>query len=374
MKRGRCTLLPHIFRNLVQRMDADIQHVAVLIHQLDDLLFHAVHVHFRQSLINTNAVVDMYHIITGLQVINLFQGESFASFVTVANDKTMVTFKDLMVGINAQLAVLVAKALVQHETHRCIEVGGSVIGLMLGIIHLQQIPDDVFHTGALLLIFGQKYRRIAVLAVVDPFCQKHIHILTERILRGNFKIANGGIFLEIIRFNFYNLMIFNILQKEIRINIEVFGQKVADGRINLFKRLHHFLEIAVESSLDVVGLFQPEDVVGGKKIEKANTFLHFQIGGERHNMQRIHLFDRKLRICIKKTDRFNLIPGQFYSVRIFFRKGEDVEDGAAPRELSRLEDEIVLPVLRLIQEIDEIIDGKRLPFLDGERILFQDFG
>ena len=142
-------------------MNADIKDIAVLIDQLDDLLLHAVHIHLSQTFVNADTMVDMYHIITGLQVVNLLQREGLAPFVAVADDEPMVAFKNLMVGIDTQLAVLVTKAFVQHERHRGIEVGGGIIRLVLGIVDLQQIAHQMLHAGALLLVFCQKNSSVA---------------------------------------------------------------------------------------------------------------------------------------------------------------------------------------------------------------------
>ena len=110
---GGRALFAHILADFVERVDAHIEDGAVLVHQSDGLLHLAVHLCLDQPFVDADAVVDVHHIVAGLQVVDLLQREGLALLVAVADDHTLVLLEELVVGVERPLPFLVAEPFVQ---------------------------------------------------------------------------------------------------------------------------------------------------------------------------------------------------------------------------------------------------------------------
>lgn len=200
-------------------MNADEQRVAIFVFQLDDLLFHTVDIHLGQAFVNADAVVDVDDIVAGLQVVNFFQGEGLTPFVAVADDETVVLVENLVVGVNAQFPVFIAKALVENERVGGKELFHSIFRLVLVVESLQHVGHKVAHAGALLLVFGEKNGAETVFQVVDPFAQQQIHIFAEGILRMDVEIDTFGVFVEKAGFDFHHGAAADVFEEEIAVDV-----------------------------------------------------------------------------------------------------------------------------------------------------------
>ena len=113
VERWHRTFLADIFRDAVQRMNAHIKNIVVLINQSDGLLLPAIVFYLLQTVEPPHPMVDMRHIITWLQVINLFHGDGLLAGKAITNAVFMITVENLVVGIAGQLIPPVDKAFMQ---------------------------------------------------------------------------------------------------------------------------------------------------------------------------------------------------------------------------------------------------------------------
>ena len=84
-------------------MDADIKDVSITIDQLDGLLLSSFHIDLLQAAKLPDAMVNVCHIIAHLQFVKLLKGNGLLLRITVFKMKFVITLKDLMIGITAQL-------------------------------------------------------------------------------------------------------------------------------------------------------------------------------------------------------------------------------------------------------------------------------
>ena len=83
----------------MQRVDAHVEQVAIVINQADSLLRLAVVFDGLETIKATDAVVDVGDIVAGFQLVEVFQRDGLSGRVVVAQVETMVTFKNLVVSI-----------------------------------------------------------------------------------------------------------------------------------------------------------------------------------------------------------------------------------------------------------------------------------
>ena len=99
----------------MQRVDAHIEEVTVVVNQADGLLRFTVVLYGLQSVEAPDAVVYMGDIITGLQFVKVFQRDGLLSREVVAQMEAVVTLKDLVVSVAAHLQVFVDEAAVDGD-------------------------------------------------------------------------------------------------------------------------------------------------------------------------------------------------------------------------------------------------------------------
>ena len=73
-------------------------------------LFLAVDLDGHQSFKTPDAVVDVGHIVAGLQIVEVLEGDGLLGAEVVAQVVAVVTLKDLVVGVAAHLLVIVDEA------------------------------------------------------------------------------------------------------------------------------------------------------------------------------------------------------------------------------------------------------------------------
>ena len=141
----RLAFLALVLGNLVQGMDGDIDIVVSRICYLDDFLQLAAILHLHQSSETTNAIVDMNHIISYLELLQFLERQChLASCSLIAAEVvTMETVEYLMVGEDGHLEVVVDEAGMQSLVDR-----GEPYARLF-------IVEDTFQTVRLLLAVGQ---------------------------------------------------------------------------------------------------------------------------------------------------------------------------------------------------------------------------
>ena len=108
----------HVFGDAVQRMNVDVQNVAVFVNQADGLLLFAVVFDDLQPVEAAHTVVDVGNVIARVQVVKFFDGQAFLAAETFAQAEFVVTFKKLVVGVAEDSQVVVHKPGVQAYFHR----------------------------------------------------------------------------------------------------------------------------------------------------------------------------------------------------------------------------------------------------------------
>ena len=97
----------------MQRVNAHIQQVAVFIRKFETFLRFAVVIHFDQSHEFTDSVVYVRDVIANLQLHQVFQGQMLRLGERIFGFKSLITVKNLVVGINCDFIMAVHKALVK---------------------------------------------------------------------------------------------------------------------------------------------------------------------------------------------------------------------------------------------------------------------
>ena len=122
-----------------------------------------------------------------------------------------------------------------------------------------------------------------------------------------------------------------------------------------------FLHFPVEGGdlrADVFGMLQPQASVGGKELQQGNALLLDLVGDDfGHYVDHILLVQGELRFGVEEADGLHAVAVQLYTVWVFFRIREDVEDAAAPGELAGLEDKVLLQILELVKLVQETVNS-----------------
>ena len=168
----RFALLIFVFRNAVQRVYVDQQHVVVAVDQLDRFVYLAVFDRARQSAEASYAVVDVYHVIAYLQRVKLLDRQTFAAVQFAADAIALITVEDLVVGIKTLLRNVVDESGVQRQRHRSEPD-------LFGADRIENIAQ-AFQLG---FIFGQEKSFVSVFAVSCDVFGQQFEILVELRLR-----------------------------------------------------------------------------------------------------------------------------------------------------------------------------------------------
>ena len=93
------TIFAAVFRDAVQRVDADIEQVTVVVNQADGFLRLAVVLVGLKPVEATYAVVDVGDVVAGFQFVEVFQRDGLLGREVVAQVEAVVTLKDVVVGV-----------------------------------------------------------------------------------------------------------------------------------------------------------------------------------------------------------------------------------------------------------------------------------
>src|SRR5690606_15248159 len=113
----RSPILAVVFRYFVERVDADVQNIAVTIDQFDGLLLFALHIDFLQSAKLPDTMVDMGDIIPDFQFVEFLQGDGLFFGIAIFQMELMVSLKNLMVRVAGQFQVVVDETLKKWKNH-----------------------------------------------------------------------------------------------------------------------------------------------------------------------------------------------------------------------------------------------------------------
>ena len=140
---------------------------------------------FLQSAETSHAIVDMGHVIAGLQLKELFKGEGLVGIAKVADGIFVITFEDFVVGETNQLLRLVNKAMVelalQKLNLRDRVINGDTLPLGDGNnIHMRfGRGKDFFQTPLLLLVSNGDENLVAFVAIVAEGVDEHVELFVE---------------------------------------------------------------------------------------------------------------------------------------------------------------------------------------------------
>ena len=93
----------------MQRMDAHVKQIAILIYKSQCLLLFSVMVDDFQTVETSDTVVDMSDVIARFQIILLFDCQCLTTCKNFTEMEAVITLKNLMVGEAAQPLVVVDK-------------------------------------------------------------------------------------------------------------------------------------------------------------------------------------------------------------------------------------------------------------------------
>ena len=307
-------------------MDIDEEHVAVLVDQLDRLLHPSVaRGYLHQSVETPHAVVDVHHIVARTQLVQLGDGHLLVAPDFAVDAVTLVTVENLVVGIEAQLQVVVHESLVQGHRQRPHD------GLPAA-----NLVEDVLQTLHLRLVLRKNIGIVSPQGVADHIVRQHLEIFIEFRLRGCRKLYTC------FRRPFGKV----VPQDEHPASGEVGRQSVAarEQRIDLLGVLHVRQRLAahvVDPPEHEIGVVEPPGGLRARKAHEGDLCRGrrpgIQVGDNLHSVE---LVRRQLARDVEPPDRIHLIAEEIQSVGFALRIGEDVDDTAAHRILSGLVDEI----------------------------------
>ena len=117
--RSAARLFTTVFAHAVQAVDAHIQDVVVAVDQPDRFLLFAVRIDLLQAAEHTDPMIDVHHQIAGFQLRELLQRKRLRVLAeTLFQAETMVTFEDLVIGVERQFQIRIDEAFVQIEHQR----------------------------------------------------------------------------------------------------------------------------------------------------------------------------------------------------------------------------------------------------------------
>ena len=266
-----------------------------------------------------------------------------------------------MVGVQGDFMVRVGEAFVHHLADGGVKLLNLECGLVLVVVLLQYVEHHLVESVELRLRLRQAVVLDAMFQIVNPFQQEIVETLVEIVLWLHVELQRKGGGVDLCGVDIHPLEIRHRLQE---------GLLVDDGNLigGKIRIVNNILIGRVDGGGDVGGVHLPNHAVLGKDGEERHAFAGFGLflrdGG--HDVDVIHLSDRELRFRIEEPYGFDAIALELDTDRVFFGVGEDVEDVAAPGELSRLIDEVLRQVFQFVELVQEIVGENLLAALHGE--------
>ena len=347
-----------VARNAMERMDVHEQHVSILVDQFDRLVRLAVFVDLHKPVEAAHAVVDMHHIVARPQLVQLGDGHLFVAPDLAVDAVTLVAVENLMIGIEAQLQVVVHETLVQR--HR----KGPHDGLPAS-----DLVKDVFETLDLHLVFREDIGRVPAQRIADHVVGQHLEILVELRLGSRIELygRRGGTLRQVVA------------QGEHPAVRQIAEQCVTAGHqaVDLLRTFHVGKRLAadiVHPTQHVIGVVEPIGRRVARKLHERHLrrpIAGIEVGNDLHPVEFV---GRELARNVETADRVHLVAEKVDTVGFAFREGEDVHDTAAHRILARLIDEIDAGEVRIDERVLQHGDRDTVADFHGDRVPPEGFG
>ena len=373
-----------VFADFIERMDAHIHLVVVLIDDAYHLLIAVAGGHAHQTAEFADTKIHMNNEVTGLHLLEFLHGERhFSGTRTVALEVVFVeTVENLMVGEATQLERIVGKPFVKRFVHR---LEANVFGGRA--IH---IGKDVAQALRLLFAVGQDVERVAMTQIIVEGGHQQIEILMEKWLGRDVKCHHAKhLFptLCTISRRFGQRPDFNASERR-RISNKLCGRH---QRLGFAERLPDFLLFHLGGTRQLFGerllgkaffidfphcfaheskIFGHQDTLLGQEFEKRNamSFQHSQLG---HDFHSVAFGFRKLILDFERADGINLLSKEIHAKRIFATEREDIEQAATHGKLAGLIDVVGFDETQLAQRMHHLGQIDCLPHLQRQAALIQ---
>ena len=164
-------VLGAVFGNLVERVDADVKRVAVVVCDAQHLLLLAVQLDGHQSLEASDAMVDMGDIVAGLQVVEVLEGDGLLGAEVVSQVIAMVTLEDLVIGVAAHLVIMIDEA--------CMDGDELSLEVTMQLIVMLDVIQDGLDAVQLLGTLRIEDDLVAFLLIVIEIFNEKVEVLVE---------------------------------------------------------------------------------------------------------------------------------------------------------------------------------------------------
>ena len=168
----RLALATLVSRDAVQRVNIDKEYVVILVYQLDSLLCATILLQLDKASEAAHAVVNVHHVVAHLKGVKLGDGHLLVALYLATYAVALVAIEDLMVGIEADLKVVVDETLVKYDILRA-ELHGAASHLV----------KDIRKSLYLSLVVREYRGGVAALAVPAYVVGQHLEVAVEGWLR-----------------------------------------------------------------------------------------------------------------------------------------------------------------------------------------------
>ena len=164
-------VLAAVFRDAVQRVDAHIKQVAIVVNQADGLLRLDVVLDGFEAVEAPDAVVDVGPLVAGLHFVEVFQRDGLLGREVVAEVETVVTLKDLVVGVAAHFQILVDEAAVDSD--------GLGFEVAVKLVIVVDVVQNCLNARKLLATLGKDDDAVAFLLVFGDVVDEEVEVFAE---------------------------------------------------------------------------------------------------------------------------------------------------------------------------------------------------
>ena len=321
---------------------------------------------FLQSAETAHAIVDMGHVIAGLQLKELFKGEGLVGIAKVADGIFVITFEDFVVGETNQLLRLVNKAMVelalQKLNLRDRVINGDTLPLGDGNnIHMRfGCGKDFFQTPLLLLVSNGDENLVAFVAIVAEGVDEHVKLFVESGLYHRLGLQLIGL----AEIGAVALLDNAATQKRldelvagaiVLLIAPCIGKEGLEGFAHEHQPLH------------------PHQVVATKIVEQGD----FLLNGDHILLAALHvgqdtylvvLLDGELTHGVESAEGIYLVIEKFNSVRMLIGVGEDIDNATTNSELPRLYHEVYPLEIVVLQHLHHMVHLHLSPFAETQGV------
>ena len=335
--RRRIAVLILVARNAVQRMDIDQQHIAVPVFELHGLVHLAVLHRPHQTAETPHAVVDMHHVVARLQLVQLRHGKCLTAVYLTPKRITLITFEQLVVGIETKPEPVVHETFVQGDG-KCRELH------LRESFRCEDIPQALY----LRLVIGKDADFVTRFASVMYIFGKQLITFIESGLRQGIENdrTGGGQLLRAVPPQQQR----PVLQRRRQLPGTRHTCIHPFGRIGLGQHLFTDVVHPAQRMAQVVG--PPHGFAGKlrKRHAVAGAYAPLHV---RHYLHLFELLRGELRSDVETADRLHLVAEKVDTAGPVLGKRKDIDDTAAQGVLPRFIDEIHLREAILLQHIGQ---------------------